>query len=391
MSGILYCGDNLEILREYVPPESVDLVYLDPPFNSQRTYNIVHRDSRARAEAFKDHWSWQEVAPLWSQMLESPKTPRRLASLLRGLHDTLVDEESDLLAYLTMMTARLIEIRAVLKPTGSVYLHCDPTASHYLKLVMDAIFGAGCFRNEVIWRYRRWPAKSRRFQRMHDVLLFYTARPAASHTFNVLYGYERLAESTLKTFGTRKQQADFSSGHRKPSTVDEETKGPPLSDVWEIGVIAPISKERLGYPTQKPLELLDRVIRASSNPGDLVLDPFCGCGTTIEASERLGRRWIGIDIASAAIEIIEERFRRAELATPAIQWHPVGAQAAEALAKRSPRQFEDWVLRKVRAARTTRILPKPPELRKGQHPVAGLAKTTPTRRREPVSVAARGR
>ncbi len=352
MSGILYCGDNLEILRKYVPPESVDLVYLDPPFNSQRTYNIVYRDSRAEAAAFKDHWSWQEIAPLHAEMLGCPETPRRLASILRGLYASLVEDDSDLLAYITMMAARLVQIRNVLKPTGSVYLHCDPTASHYLKLVMDAIYGGACFRNEVVWRYRRWPARSRQFQRMHDVLLFYTARPAGEHTFNALYGYERLAESTLKTFGTKKQRADFSSGHRKPGTVDEDTKGPPLSDVWEIGVIAPISKERLGYPTQKPLELLNRVIRASSNPGDLVLDPFCGCGTTIEASERLGRRWIGIDIASAAIEIIEKRFSRAQLGAPRIKWHPVDAEAAKALAKRGPRQFEDWVLHKASAFRT---------------------------------------
>ena len=133
-----------------------------------------------------------------------------------------------------MMAPRLVELRRVLKPSGSLYLHCDPTASHYLKVLLDGIFGPACFRNEVIWRYRRWPAKARRFQRMHDVLLFYTASREQAHTFNTLYGYEKLAESTLKTFGTRKQRADFSSGHRKPGVEDAETQGPPLSDFWDL-------------------------------------------------------------------------------------------------------------------------------------------------------------
>jgi site-specific DNA-methyltransferase (adenine-specific) len=235
--------------------------------------------------------------------------------------------ESDVLAYLAMMAPRLVELRRVLKPSGSLYLHCDPTASHYLKVLLDGVFGPSCFRNEVIWRYRRWPAKARRFQRMHDVLLFYTARDGAEHTFHTLYGYEKLAESTRKTFGTRKQRADFSSGRRKPGVEEVETQGPPLSDywevegwpgdgppladAWEVGVIAAIGKERTGYPTQKPEALLERVILASSREGDLVLDPFCGSGTTLAVADRLRRRWLGIDVSPLAVRVAGERLARA--------------------------------------------------------------------------------
>jgi site-specific DNA-methyltransferase (adenine-specific) len=205
------------------------------------------------------------------------------------------------------MAPRLVELRRVLKKTGSLYLHCDPVASHYLKVLLDSIFGAGCFKNEIVWRYRRWPARARRFQRMHDVLLFYTASPGSEHTFHTLYGYEKLAESTLYAFGTKKQRADFSSGHRKPGVEDAETQGPPLSDTWEVGVIAAIGRERTGYPTQKPEALLERVIRASSNEGDVVLDPFCGSGTALAVAEWLGRKWIGIDVAPLAIDVTRER------------------------------------------------------------------------------------
>src|SRR5258708_2657449 len=235
--------------------------------------------------------------------------------------------ESSPMAYLCMMAPRLGELRRVLKSTGSLYLHCDPTASHYLKVLLDGVFGPACFRNEVIWRYRRWPAKARRFQRMHDVLLFYTAAPGTEHTFHTLYGYETLAPSTVKTFGTKKQRADFSSGRRKPGVesveaegpplsdywdVDEiEAHGPPLADAWEVGVIAAIGKERTGYPTQKPEALLERIIRASSREGDVVLDPFCGCGTAIAVADRLRRQWIGIDITHLAIGMARDRMRNA--------------------------------------------------------------------------------
>jgi site-specific DNA-methyltransferase (adenine-specific) len=325
--GTLLQGDNLDLLRRKVTDASVDLVYLDPPFQSGRDYSVVFEPrsakpprKRARAEAFKDTWHWDPVTEAaYDEALRLAPPPDRpsggAAACVRGMRSML--GESEIMAYLTMMAPRLVELRRVLKPSGSLYLHCDPTASHYLKVLLDAIFGPGCFKNEVVWRYRRWPARARRFQRMHDILLFYTASPSGEHTFHTLYGYERLAASTLEAFGTKKQRADFSSGHRKPGVEDAETEGPPLSDTWEVGVIAAIGRERTGYPTQKPEALLERVIRASSNEGDVVLDPFCGSGTTLAVAERLGRRWIGIDVAPLAIEVTAERLDRSAVRSPA--------------------------------------------------------------------------
>ncbi|MGD0677818.1 MAG: site-specific DNA-methyltransferase [Polyangiaceae bacterium] len=329
MNG-LFCGDNLDVLPRHVPDASVDLVYLDPPFQSGKDYRFAfdrrggeRRGERAGQEAFKDTWRWGPAADATYAAIEA--RPGRPRTTLRSLRAML--GESDVMAYLCMITPRLLELHRVLKETGSLYLHCDPTASHYLKVLLDSVFGPACFRNEIIWRYRRWPAKARRFQRMHDVLLFYTARPNKEHTFHTLYGYERLAPSTLKAFGNRRQRADFSSGHRKPGVDEVETHGPPLSDfwdiesraedpaplsdAWEVGVIAAIGKERTGYPTQKPEALLERVILASTNEGDVVLDPFCGCGTTLAVAERLGRKWIGIDIQPTAVSIVSNRMKGA--------------------------------------------------------------------------------
>jgi site-specific DNA-methyltransferase (adenine-specific) len=327
MPGDLFCGDNLAVMRRHVATESVDLIYLDPPFNSDRTYNLLRQGGRTKRQAFVDTWTWDSQAEVAFRELtvrtaERRYVPESLSTIMLALRDFL-SERRDTLAYLAMMAIRLVETRRVLRPTGSLYLHCDPTASHYLKLILDAIFGAECFRNEIIWRYRRWPSKARQFQRMHDVLLFYTAKPGKGHTFHTLYGYERLADSTLKTFGTKKQRADFSSGHRKPGVENTETSGPPLSDywdvedlafngvpasdTWEIGVIAPISKERTGFPTQKPEKLLERVVLASSDEGDVVLDPFCGCGTAIVVAEKHHRKWIGIDSAFRNVDLIKGR------------------------------------------------------------------------------------
>jgi site-specific DNA-methyltransferase (adenine-specific) len=299
-------GDNLDVLREQIADASVDLIYLDPPFQSGRDYAVLFETRRGgrpirEREAFTDTWPWGDVAEAsYAALLRGPMTTTMQA--LRSLLG-----ESDIMAYLCMMAPRLVELARVLKPTGSLYLHCDPTASHYIKVLLDQVFGPGCFRNEIVWRYRRWPAAARRYQRMHDVLLFYTARPGSEHTWETLYGYETLAPSTLKTFGTNKQRADFSSGRRKPSVLDAPTEGPPLSDVWDISIIAPIGRERTGYPTQKPEALLERIIRASSREGDVVLDPFCGSGTTLSVAAKLGRRWIGIDVAKLAIDVAAPR------------------------------------------------------------------------------------
>ena len=304
--GALYLGDNLAVLREHVRSASVDLVYLDPPFNSNKAYaSTPRRAGGPKILGFDDVWRWDARAEEMFAEVTGPRSTRELSALFGALR--CVIGERDLLAYLAMMAIRLVELHRVLAPSGGLYLHCDPTASHYLKVILDVVFGAGTFQNEVVWRYRRWPTKARRFQRMHDTLLYYAKSDRGDHTFETLYGYEKLAESTLKTFGTRKQLADFSSGHRKPSTTDEETAGPPLSDVWEIGVIAASGRERTGWPTQKPEALLERVVRASSRPGDVVLDPFCGSGTTLAVAHKLGRKFIGIDAAPLAIDTSKRR------------------------------------------------------------------------------------
>ncbi len=307
-SGTLFVGDNLDILRRHLPNGAVDLVYLDPPFQSGKTYHLYSgvRAPSSGAVAFDDTWTFSSHTQWTLETLV--REHQGLGRALSGLYGFL--GPCDMMAYLVTMADRIVEIRRVLRLTGSVFLHCDPTASHYLKIIMDAVFGPDCFRNEIIWRYRRWPTKARRFQRMHDVLLYYTRSSNQCHTFHTLYGYEELAESTKKTFGTKKQRADFSAGHRKPGLSDEETLGPPLSDVWEIGVIAAKGKERLGYPTQKPEALLERIILAASNEGDVVLDPFCGSGTTLGVAQRLGRNWIGIDRSLEARRTVEERMRR---------------------------------------------------------------------------------
>jgi site-specific DNA-methyltransferase (adenine-specific) len=370
MPGDLYYGDNLDVLRHKIASESVDLIYLDPPFNSNATYNLIHKESKGQERAFFDTWNWDDSAErafgeLTGHAPQTVRVSEELSDMMVALKKFLWRDHRDLLAYLSMMAIRLVELRRVLRPTGSLYLHCDPTASHYLKLILDSIFGHECFRNEIIWRYRRWPTKARRFQRMHDVLLFYTARKDNEHVFETLYGYEKLADSTLKTFGTRKQKADFSSGHRKPSVEAGETKGPPLSDfwdledleaegfplsdAWEVGVIAPIGKERTGYPTQKPEKLLERVIRASSRPGELVLDPFCGCGTAIAVAQREGRPWIGIDVAIRAIDVVKDRLDKTFPGKRV--WteygEPSDVDSAAHLAETNPYDFQWWAVRKL--------------------------------------------
>ncbi|MBE7480613.1 MAG: restriction endonuclease [Polyangiaceae bacterium] len=344
--GRLYYGDNLDVLRRYLADESVDLVYLDPPFNSAKDYNVLFREhdgtrSAAQVKAFKDTWEWDEAAArAYHELVEGGG---KVSEALQAFR--LVFGESDMLAYLAMMAPRLVELHRVMKESASIYLHCDPVASHYLKVLMDAIFRPANFRNEVIWRYRRWPAKARQFQKMHDVLLFYSKSAAPERTFHVLYGYEPLAESTIKTYGTKKQKADFSSGHRKPSTEEEESLGPPLSDVWEVGIIPPSGKERLGYPTQKPEKLLERVILASSSPDDVVLDPFCGCGTAVAVAHRLGRQWVGIDITHLAINLIKRRMKDSlGVDVGEAVGEPVSLPDAEALAELNPYQFQWWAL-----------------------------------------------
>ena len=294
----IWTGDNLPIMRG-MNSASVDLIYLDPPFNSNKTYSAPI-GSEAAGAAFKDTWTLDDVDLAWHGEI-AEQAPAVYAAIAAAGQT----HGPGMQSYLIMMAVRLLEMHRLLKDTGSLYLHCDPTASHYLKLLLDAVFGVGNFRNEIIWSYRRWPAKQQNFQRMHDVIFRYSR--GESVTWN--QAYEPLAESTRKTWGTKQQVADFSSGRRKPSQTAETTPGAPMRDVWDISVIAPIAKERLGYPTQKPLKLLERIVLASSNPGDVILDPFAGCATACVAAEHHERQWVGIDLSPLAAELVERRLR----------------------------------------------------------------------------------
>lgn len=403
MAGLIYCGDNLEVLSEYIPRESVDLIYLDPPFNSQRTYNLIYKGSEAQEVAFKDYWSWEEAAATYAQLIEASNIPKPVRILLRALHDLLIENDSDQLAYLAMMTPRLVALHRVLKPTGSMYLHCDATASHYLKIILDAIFGSANFFSEIVWKRYGAHGDARRYGAVHDILLFYGKTQKAVFNKQFVPYTEEYAQARFRHIdksGRRYQEQNLSSPNPRPNLTYsytasngvtyrphkngwkceiermrqldregrlhfpknpkgrlrlkmylDECEGVPVQDVWTDVTLASSSKERIGYPTQKPLKLLERIISASSNPGDLVLDPFCGCGTTVEAAETLGRRWIGIDMARRAVDVVESRFARVGLDAPEVIWHPADKESAIALAERDKLQFENWVLRKVRAAR----------------------------------------
>ena len=286
--------------------DSVDLIATDPPFNKSRDFHATP-DSLAAGASFQDRWSWErDVHEDWVDQI-TDDYPR----LMEAIESARYAHSDGMGAFMCFMAVRLLEIRRVLKPTGSLYLHCDPTASHYLKAGLDAIFGRKQFRNEIIWSYRRWPSKSRNFQTMHDVILFYTI--SKSNTFNVIY--EPPSESYLKRFKGKTQVLDPDTKTRK-IVVDKPTKGLPLRDVWDISILAGSSKERIGYPTQKPLALLDRIIKASSNKGDIVLDPFAGCATTLIAAERIGRQWVGIDIWDNAKDVVLSRLEREGLIEP---------------------------------------------------------------------------
>jgi site-specific DNA-methyltransferase (adenine-specific) len=278
--NLLYYGDNLDVLRRHIGDESVDLIYLDPPFKSNQDYNVLFAEqdgtrAAAQIKAFEDTWRWDRTAAAAYQ--EIVERGGKLSQAMQAFR--LILGDNDMLAYLSMMAPRLVELHRALKTTGSIYLHCDPTASHYLKLLMDAVFGPNNFRNEIIWWYRKWSKSTRQFLRNHDVIMFYAKGPANS--FNVLR--VPLAESTMKRFGGRKQDFADESRTRKIA-LEEESEGGFRPDVWSINLLPAASAERLGYPTQKPEALLDLIIKASSIEGDTVLDPFCGCGTTIAAA-----------------------------------------------------------------------------------------------------------
>ncbi len=338
--NILYYGDNLDILKRYIKDESVDLIYLDPPFKSNQDYNVLFAEqngsrSKAQLKAFEDTWEWNpESARACQEIIEAGGRTSEAMQAFRTFLGA-----SDMMAYLAMMAPRLVELKRVLKATGSIYLHCDPTASHYLKMLMDAVFGGPNFQNEVVWHYRRWTGEARRFQRMHDIILFY-AKNRDEVRFNPPYTpYTQKSAKRKQHYHTRIKGDDVYVTSVDPRGVRD-------NDVWDISVINPAAKERLSYPTQKPEALLERIIQASSNEGDIVLDPFCGCGTTVAAAQRLKRRWIGIDITQAAIVVIKKRLRDTfgDKAIPDVVGEPVTVSDAEVLAREKPYQFQWWAL-----------------------------------------------
>lgn len=430
----LFYGDNLQILREHVDEESVDLIYLDPPFNSNRNYNVLFKDesgkySEAQIEAFEDTWHWSNVAELtyYELVEDSSDEVSKTVAALRELVGT-----NQMMAYLVMMTARLVELHRVLQPTGTLYLHCDTTASHYLKVVLDAIFGPKRFMNEVSWKRASAHSDTRqgmkRYGKIRDVLLVYTKSPAQAglHTWNTLYtpyteeyvaseyrhidaNGRRYAEgnpTAAKPGGDTefewrvkrpavegsRWEADLEDEHLDPQSgweykavrpynnrfwayskanmvqfaksghlihrrtgvprivqYADEMPGVPLQDLWDD--IPPVSgNEDLGYPTQKPIALLERIVGASSNPGDVVLDPFCGCGTTVAAAEKLGRKWIGVDITHLGVSL--QKYRLEDM-FPGIEYKVVGEPedigGARQLALDDRYEFQNWAVSLIRA------------------------------------------
>ena len=411
--NLLYYGDNLKVLREHVADESVDLVYLDPPFNSDANYNVLFAEqdgtrAAAQIKAFGDTWQWdQAAAGAFQDVVESGGKASQVMQAFRTFLG-----ENDLLAYLSMMAPRLVELRRVLKPTGSIYLHCDPTASHYLKLLMDAIFGPENFRNEIIWKRvstvkGNFGQGSRFFGRNTDAILFYarseeqffrqvfneysekyianffrhTEPDGRRYRLISMIGpggaskgnphYEFLGVSRYWRYSQKRMKALHDEGmivQTAPGTVPQRKqyleggKGVAVQSMWDdIEALSASAKERLGYPTQKPEALLERIIESSSNEGDVVLDPFCGCGTAIAAAQKLGRRWIGIDITHLAISLIKHRlftaFGEKIDKTYRIIGEPEDVGGAAQLAADDPYQFQWWALSLVHA--------RPAEQKKG--------------------------
>lgn len=405
--GDLYWGDNLDILRREIRDESVDLIYLDPPFNSNRNYNVLFREnsrveSPAQIQAFTDSWHWTEQAQeTYNELAYGNHVPQKVSDLIVAMHSFI--GSNDVMAYLVMMTIRLLELHRVLKPTGSIYLHCDPTASHYLKVVMDTIWGPRNFRGDIVWRRTNARSTVGRWPRLHDTLLFY------SRTHRLVFNAMKISADkakmphTLVTHSDGKKYqtyeltapgitAEGDSGRpwhgfnpstmgrhwaNNSTTMDQwdaaglihwpknggfprrrddkpfvaEQREVVVGDVWtDIDRLNQTAKERLGYPTQKPLALLERIISASSNPGDVVLDPFCGCGTAIAAAQELGRSWIGIDVTHLAIALIVSRMKSMY---PAVELHlqgdPKDVPGALALAELDRYEFQYWALSLVTA------------------------------------------
>lgn len=407
----LYYGDNLDILRnrDYFPNECVDLIYLDPPFNSNRDYNVLFKDesgkqSEAQIKAFGDTWEWGPTAEHTFDELVT-QAPDRMANTVAALRE--IVGTNQMMAYLTMMAARLVELHRVLKPTGSLYLHCDPTASHYLKVILDSVFGIQKFRNEITWKRSSNPKGSQHVPKTYspysDVILYYAKTKAtplylerikvpltneqllekydrsdANGRFtdgpiirsasmgerpNLVYEYKgytpgpwgwRVEKDKLVEIDKKGNLGWTNQGNPYRKLRMEDDTGDPIGDLWDdISSLNPQAFERLGYPTQKPVALLERIITASSNPGDVVLDPFCGCGTAIAAAQKLDRKWIGIDITHLSIALqkyrLKDMFDLEVGKDYAVVGEPEDLGAARQLAGDDRYQFQWWALSLVRA------------------------------------------
>ena len=403
-TNVLYYGDNLEILRKYIPDNSIDLIYLDPPFNSNATYNVLYKEktgepSQAQITAFEDTWHWGlESEKALQEIFESPIAPPAVKDFM-SVMPKFLGKKTDMAAYLAMMCIRLLELRRVLKDTGCIYLHCDPTASHYLKILMDAVFGASNFVNEIIWKrsYAHSDAKqgSKHFGRTHDVLLFFGKSqsrkwnpvylPYAEEYIDTYYKFvdengrrywkDNLTaakpggDTSYEWHGVRPPKGRYwayskknmeklesegrivysGSGMPLYKRYLDEMPGRPAQDIWDdlrgLSGLGARKKERLGYPTQKPETLLERVIQSSSSEDDIVLDPFCGCGTALVVAQMLNRKWIGIDITHLAISTMKWRL---EKMFPNIQYKVIGEPkdlaSAKELANQNKYQFQWWAV-----------------------------------------------
>jgi site-specific DNA-methyltransferase (adenine-specific) len=353
MQNRIYYGDNLDVLRRYIKDETVDLCYIDPPFNSKRNYNQIYnnigKEDAAQAQAFIDTWTWDDNANIGLAEIQSNYNgvfTEQSIDLITGLEKVL--KKGALLAYLVSMTLRIAEIHRVLKPTGSFYLHCDPTASHYLKLVLDAVFcvRGGNYINEMIWIYSRMAAKGQKqLSRCHDIIFWYSK--GKTWLFNVDEIRLPYAETSKARAGYKK--TNLGGGSPKSEICELNDLGKFPEDWVQIPFIR--GKEYLGYPTQKPEALLERIIKASSNEGDIVLDAYCGCGTTVAVAQKLKRLWIGIDITYQSIALILKRLEDQDtgaLENLVISGVPKDFEAALALAKRKDdrtrKEFEKWVV-----------------------------------------------
>ena len=403
MPNTLFYGDNLLVLRDHVADASVDLVYLDPPFNSNASYNVLFREktgeeSPAQIKAFTDTWEWtQETQATYElDIIQNPAVPSAVKDMISAFRQFI--GQNAMMAYLVMMAPRLVELHRVLKPTGSLYLHCDPTASHYLKILLDAVFGSRNYRNELVWKRTNAHSDAtqgaKHFGRIHDVVLRYskgnqitwntqyvdydqsyvdnfyrmvepetgrrfqavdlTARKPGGDTLYEWNGvspyrgrYWAYSKENMEEFERQGRLYYTNTGMPRLKYYLDEMPGMPVQDIWS-DISHVLGDQRLGYPTQKPEALLERIISASSNEGDVVLDPFCGCGTAMAAAQKMGRQWLGIDITHLAVALMKNRLRTAFDLEPgrdyAVVGEPQDAGSARALWEQDPFQFQFWAV-----------------------------------------------